>query len=446
MSGPIDAINVTSHTWKGVGWPSWAPSSKTNIEGTVTVTTTALRAPALVRNKPRKDGTRPMSAWHKQWFRGVTPLWSWRIRENPSSWPDAWNWDYTLMPAIDELPRTTHPGLYWEHVNNVFPFPSSLRFSTDQVARTKVLNKIAQKKWDLGVTALEIKQTAGLITDLSVGIVSHVSSLIESRRAMRQKLDRFFREVRKHDDFYRAASDVGLKDLSLLEDLRSRWMQYQFGIRPLIRDVDDAVTWLSEAIHNHGYSVLVSAKAGHEMRDNRLLGSVMGTPARTSMETRLEVQDVCMTHYSVVYEIPTGQVSVRTALGLDNPFYVGWEVVRLSWMCDYVVGVGDWLQSFTAANGMVFREGCRSVLQRLTSQAAHYKPIGTIGPGGDCTFDKAPPQRGVYIERGDFNRELLVHGVTPAVVPQVKSELGLVQLANSLLALSSVLGGSPGLR
>lgn len=46
-----------------------------------------------------------------------------------------------------------------------------------------------------------------------------------------------------------------------------------------------------------------------------------------------------------------------------------------------------------------------------------------------------------YLERGDFNREVLDSGLLPAVVPQIKSTLGLTQLGNSLFALSNVFSG-----
>ena len=443
MAGPIDTVSVVKTTWSWKQWPSWAPTVVYSYTSDSVAATHALRAPATVRNPRRPDGTRPMSGWWKQWFRGVTPHYSWKIRNKPSL--NSWCFDFTAMPAISVLPAATHPGLYWEYVQNRYPFKPRLAFMADQVARTNVLGKIAQKKWDLGVTALELKQTAGLVTDLATGIVTTSLDLINSRRKMREKLDRLFRDVRRQGDFYTAARNVGLKDLTLLEDLRNKWMQYQFGIRPLISDIDNAVTWLSDAIHQSGYSVLVKAKAGHETRDDYLLSQDVGTP-HSSMQARLQVRDVCQVHYSVVYEIPTGSVPIYTSLGLDNAPAIFWEATRLSWMVDYAFGIGDLLQSFTAANGMVFREGCVSTLRRLTGTALHGKPMYDLAPGGTATFDKGVPSQDFYVERGDFTRTLLTSGVTPAFVPQIKSKLGLVQLANSLFAMSSVLGGKPGLR
>ena len=154
--------------------------------------------------------------------------------------------------------------------------------------------------------------------------------------------------------------------------------------------------------------------------------------------------ETCTTHYSICYEMPTGHVSNITSLGLDNPWKIGWEVTRLSWMFDYVVGVGDWVSSFTATNGMIFREGTRSMLKRLVSEALHAKDL--LGSDPTLYVKTMPPLRGGYVQRGQFTRIVLESGISPAVVPQIKSRLGLVQMANSLFALSSVLGGRPGLR
>lgn len=437
MTGPVDTYvtRLSSGSYLQRSSPSqpwWAP---VNVNWTYSAQ--ALRHPALVRNARRPDGTRPMSPWKKEWFQMIAAPTTWGVRAKPG-----FNVQELLFRSIS--PINTVPS-NWNILSNQIPFSPSLQIASDQIARTKVLGKLSQKKWDIGVTALELKQTAGLVTDLSVGIVRQVEKIINSRKRGREQLNAFFRDVRRQGSFDLAAKNVGMTDISLLQDIRSQWMQYQFGIKPAVMDVDNAVTFLSDAVNQHGFKVLVAAKAGHESEDTRsnlVVGSMSG-----EVRINAKVREVCQTHYSLVYELPTGHVSTRQALGLDNPGNIAWEVTRLSWMVDYAVGVGDWLQSFTAANGMVFKEGCKSRLRRVSS--LDFIPSG--GPNGSiqrgrATLSPAPREGGSFFERGDFERTLLTSGLIPAFVPQIKSELGLVQLANSLFAMSSVLGGKPGLR
>lgn len=439
MSGPVDIVESRENSTR---YESQAKSS-THINVSFQVqpqSTSALRHPGIVVNARRSDGTRAMSAWSKEWY---------RYAERPQNWDAMWNdtgsgwrWSarndllarYAVPPASARNP--------WSDIRTLIPWTPSLELSSDAVARTKVLNKVGQKKWDLGVTAYELKQTAGLVTDLATSFAHAVDKVFHSSRLARKQTDRFLKRVVKHGDFYKAAAEVGIKDINLLNDIRSKWMQYQFGIRPAIRDVDDAVTALSDMLNKSGYAVLVKAKAGHTSKDEYQSAHVCGSYSAV-YRAHLSYAESCTTHYSVVYEIPTGHVPDITTLGLDNPWAFGWEVTRLSWMFDYVIGVGDWLSSFTAANGMIFREGSRSILKRAVSNNIHV--IDTLPASSHWT--KGITNRVPYVERGEFRRTLVPsHGVTPAVVPQIRTELGLVQLANSLFALSSVLGGKPGLR
>lgn len=444
MSGPTNTVVSTFGTGSVMFFPNWTAYPPQYASVSYVATSQAIRFPQTVVNKRRPDGTRPMSAYYKEWFRVVNPGYNQDALPAPSGRED-WVYRSTSVPVIPMLPMWTAPsdmGLYWEGVNNDFGFKPRLELSAQNAAKTKVLNKISQKKWDIGVTALELRQTAGLVTDLATGMVKTLDDMIHLKGNAGMKTQRFLRDVVREGDFYKAAEKVGLKNTDFLKRLRDRWMQYQFGVRPLLHDIHDAADLLNQRINADGLSVLVACRAGHESAEigrTRWIGDLQTGKTEQSVRYREE----CRVHYSVVYELPTGQVPLYQALGLDNAPSIFWEGTRLSWMYDYAVGTGDWLASFTASSGLIFREGSVSTLRRLISIEVDSRIKPTSYP---YTFSKIPNGSGVYLEHGHFHRELLKHGVTPAVVPQIKSKLGLVPLANSLFALSNVLGGKPGLR
>ena len=110
-------------------------------------------------------------------------------------------------------------------------------------------------------------------------------------------------------------------------------------------------------------------------------------------------------------------------------------------MADYALGVGDWLQSFTAANGLEYIDGSISSTQRCTANSVQHSNLVA-----DNDWVRKPGTQGVVLDSGRFTRELLPHGVLPAFAPQIKSSMSLVKLANTLSALTMLLGGKPGLR
>lgn len=413
---------------------SWWADPGTTIPVNRSALSLALKHPATVVNAPDETGRRPMSGWSKSWFRGVCQAmnYSFSISHGGTT-----TWDYTNVPAY-RLPQYANTPWFNSDVVGLAPWSPSLEFFGDNLARTNVLNKLAQKKWDLGVAAIEMKQTAGLVTDLATSLVRQVEGLINSRKALRQQLHDFFRRVRKHGSFDKAALEVGLKDTSVLEDIKNRWMQYQFGVRPAYADVQNAVEYFSGLVLDDGLPLDVSAKGGSFL--DRTYNGIDGSPI-SAFRVVPRVHESCATHYAVRYQIPTGQVQDVTQLGLDNPSAILWEVTQLSWMVDYVIGIGDWLNSFTATKGMTFVEGCRSTLKKAAASEFNVLP-GSIPPGATFTWINQPRlHTRCWFERGSFTRTLLTSGVIPAVVPQIKSNLGLVQLANSLFALSNVFSG-----
>lgn len=433
-----DTLSTVVHQGQVRSRGSWYPPGRWN---TVVLTevqrSQALNHPATTSNRAIGGVYRTMSPWSKEWFRSHARPTSARMRENKSRDYLTTIWEGYVPVSL--APNTSHTGTFRDITSRWFPYSPLLQFGAENEARTRVLKKVGQKKWDLGVAAIELRQTAGLVTDLATGMVRTVENIVNSRHNARKQVDQLFREVRKEGDFYKAAQKIGLSDTKLLDSVKDRWMQYQFGVRPLLKDIDDATNYLADRVAQK-VPFVIYAKAGAERSDTYMGARNCSADGVALMTIKPRIEESCLVHYSVQYEMPTGQVSDLTLLGLDNPWSTLWEGTRLSWMVDYAVGVGDWLQSFSAANGLVFRQGCKSVLRKLVAQE-----FILTGKNG-WIVEERPRLNGILLERGDFKRELLSSGLTPPVVPVVKSTLGLTQLGNSLFALSNVLGGKPGLR
>lgn len=426
-----NTLSAVVHTGKVTYWGAWYPPEyRPSVNLPVVQRSQALQCPATVVNVP-VNGIRKMSAWNKRWFRSHCAPQSYELSQTGNFW-----YKYQAVVPVNLAPSATHTGTFWDLVGRWWPWTPTMEFSADNEARTKCLGKLSQKKWDLGVTVAELRQTAGLVTDLATSMAKTVESLINSRRSARQQVDSFFSKVRKHGSFDQAAREVGMTDTKLLDTLKDRWMQYQFGVRPLLGDVDDATTYLADRLADK-VPFIVRAKAGSERVDTYMGARNCSSDGFSLITIKPRIEESCQVHYSVAYEIPTGQVSDLASLGLDNPWNVAWESTLLSWMADYVVGTGEWLQSFTATNGMIFREGCRSRLRTLTAT----EWIISSGSSAGVSVDRAPVLNRILLERGDFDRELLDSRLLPAVVPSIRSTLGLTQLGNSLFALSNVFSG-----
>ena len=55
-------------------------------------------------------------------------------------------------------------------------------------------------------------------------------------------------------------------------------------------------------------------------------------------------------------------------LGLTDPLGIAWELTRLSFVADWFVPIGAWLQARSADTGWTFVQGCSSALCRLNKR------------------------------------------------------------------------------
>lgn len=293
---------------------------------------------------------------------------------------------------------------------------------------------------DLGVTMLEMKQTVDLTSQLATATLKGIVAVVNGRRNLARETDHLLRAtVKNGGDMTKAFRDLGMRNTDILKAARDGWMGYQFGLRPLVTDVHNAFDALYTSVYEEKKSVLVKAKAGHS--DNKI--RTVDMPAFGIKEPRFKARMNYSSevHYSCTYEMPAGGTPTATLLGLDNAWSIGWEATKLSWMVDYGLGIGDWLRSFTAANGLIFREGTCSMLLRAVMESL------SVEPPVSNTFGLKPKVTGATIEHGRFLREVLGPvGVVPGVVPQLKEQIGLLQLGSSLFALSHWLGGNPAVR
>lgn len=415
--------------------PSWAPWYKGVVHNDMMFESQCLKHPATVHNVRDSNGSWPRSAWNKSWFRCFVPKTTWSTQAKPGY--DAWFYPEARTPVIGDLYPYADD---WQwNLNHVRFQPRPLDvLNAENTARTKVLNSVAQKKWDLGVTVVEFAQTADMVTSLATRLVDGVDSLMNLRKSSAKQINQLFRQVRKHNDFYRAAAEVGMKDTRLLEHIRDGWMEYQFGLKPLMYDIADAGAALDEEIFERSNGLLVVAKEGHTVKGRITVPMpIVNAP----FKTWLTCDTVASCHISASYRVPTDGVSRITTLGLDNPASILWEGTCLSWMVDYGFGIGDWLSSFTAANGLEYIDGSISSIQRCTAVSVQHRDLHA-----NNVWDKKPGTTGVVLDSGRFVRDLLPSGVLPAIAPQIKSKMSLVKLANSLSALSTLLGGGKAVR
>lgn len=277
-----------------------------------------------------------------------------------------------------------------------------------QYVLQKTLAKLHASDFDLGTNLGELRETLDMLRNPLKGIRDFL------RRSSRQKSE----SVRRYSKRLTDASS-------------STWLEYRYGIRPLISAVSDAIELyekgFKEKLLDKMYrkkSRILLPSAGSVTYDSVDFNAFRGR-RMISVSTESFMVGKCYYKYT---QLPT----VYERLGIDMSALPGiaWELTRMSFVWDWFFGVGNWIESLRA-------EIDRDILGISVSHKVVQKIETTILPGSVYVLSKPvwkPPVD--TTNKFVFQTELLerrlysTSGITlPAFNP---SSLGLLKQIDSL--------------
>lgn len=434
---PHDAVSVDdlrmgdvhTHTVHTGGYdPGWSTIANRGL-----LYRSILKMPASTNNPKRDDGTRAPSAyWIKraliqarpyqlsQGNPGTGVFWGYYTKESTAAY---------VLPA--EMYVDSDTLFNWALAGPL------IRTNVDALARTKFLNNLAARSGkdqvELGVAAGELRETIGLVEELGQATISAISSTAK-------KVGRAPGTIAKALYHLKRAGPKEIArrffngDTQALEKVIQAWLVYQLGLKPLAHDVYDAEVYLRSQVDQDYYHLDVAVRGGaSDELDVELAHNTWAVNGGTYFISGLYRQSVGI-HYACKYRIPT-QANTAQQLGLNNPAYVAWNLARLTWIVDKVVDIGNWLHSFMAPQGTSFIEGTKSEIRRTSLLRLVDKSQDTLGWGALSGLN---PNNPPLVQVEHFNRDVLTVGVMPSFMPGVKNKMGLVQLASTISALTTL--------
>lgn len=245
------------------------------------------------------------------------------------------------------------PMSYWTGIS---PNPSISEPTVASFASldNKVRAGIKSQNVNLANSLAEYGQTSNLLLNAARDILRTFHSL-RSGRPIR--------------DF---VSMLGNPETRNARRLSNRWLEYQYGWKPLMSDVYGSAEALAKNVQTGVYlyrSVTESSSA------NSTTPYVLG-PIFTEVDLSMKVR--------VRYKISDSGVKTLSELGFTNPLSVAWEVIPWSFVIDWFVPVGNYLSGLDALTGVTDLRVLRSYRYQVNAfQALNYS-------GGGQTFSPCP--------------------------------------------------------
>lgn len=129
----------------------------------------------------------------------------------------------------------------------------------------------------------------------------------------------------------------------------NRWLEYQFGWKPLMSDIHSAAELLKDGFRKK--AILFSATRTTKVREiierDYPLSWWPHASGSSNLSCRVKI-------YSSVSDETASKLS---QLGLIDPLGVAWELVPFSFVLDWLYPVGNFLQALHAADGLKFVGG-----------------------------------------------------------------------------------------
>lgn len=394
--------------------------------------------PASVSNPIREDGTRAPSEYfiNRIYFgqrsspaeTSINPgNWGWMI--SPTSQVNAWGelFGSSTPAAPSAVFGKTHP--------------SGFALAVRQRAQVEFLNQLAdasgKDSWELGIVAGEFRETCGMAADLA-------SSLLAGVRSISRRVKKSPKQIAETLTNYgelgpkAALKQLGGTDTRVLELIVESWLVKQFGLDPLVSDLFNASVNLQAKIADpvvgaESFTTVIRGGASDKM-EFRLHTGRASSNYLIGMDCYADFLNEVKVAYACKYRIPV-KPTTSERLGFYNPAHLAAQLTRFSWMLDYVTNTSDWLRSTMAGANCQFIEGTKSVLSRTTGVGG----VSEAQPGWTVVRD--PMASGFVFSSDKFERTLVpITGVLPSFLPGVKNQLNVTKMANSVAALTTLVG------
>lgn len=296
--------------------------------------------------------------------------------------------DGTVTPTL-----TTYYEVYGDAPLTVFTTSDNVVESkADNQAKTRFLRDIKSKRTSMngGVFLGELRQTIRMVKRPASALQNGVRGYLQTakKRAAPYRNNSPRRRVR-----------------NLNRMLADTWLEYSFGWKPLLHDIDDATDALAKLREtNHGSPV--SGKGTDEFRHPATKTNLFtGGPHNINYVAQSTERKVVVYRGWVgVAGTPTARV--RFGLTLEEFVPTVWELVPWSFLADYFTNIGDLIESVTTSTAglrwaakTVITESewtCNNMSNTVQADTSTIRRYSTSSPGTSRSL-KRTVSRDTYI-------------------------------------------------
>lgn len=291
----------------------------------------------------------------------------------------------------------------------------------------EIRRKIKNQKVNLAQAFAERKQTADLVTSSAIRIAKSIRALKKGNFAgafnalgyspTRKQLNRLsrggFTNSRKGKQSYNSNA------------LAANWLEIQYGWKPLLGDVYGSAELLAKSLDRPRVAKVV-AQVSREVSQRNTVYYGFSDCIKVTQDLRSKSQ----TKQTIRYSVTSAASRNLAELGISNPYHLAWELVPFSFVVDWFVPIGAYLESIDALSGVTFVNGTRSASFKADNR---FIGSGRQNNGANGNWTYSGYGSGSY-EWNDVTRQPIL-GFPPNHAPQLENPYSLTRTLNAISLL-----------
>lgn len=240
-----------------------------------------------------------------------------------------------------------------------------------QKATSNLLKNLRDSSFNAAQALAERQQTANLVASTATKVAKAISNL-------------------RKGNFPGAARDLGVLPKKragrrfnseyIVDQAKATgngWLELQYGWKPLLSDVYGAMETLAKSNSQGNPNTVFFRRSGRAKRKeektaitNQLSGSLVGFDNLIRSYTA-----ECQVRTGVVFSKSSAPLASLASVGITNPALLAWELLPYSFVVDWFLPIGNYLESLDATNGLTFYSGYITTYRKfhaITSKEASF--------------------------------------------------------------------------
>jgi hypothetical protein len=279
---------------------------------------------------------------------GIVAYWSigsytWSRQRKPYSLP---------LPFLATKGYVDYSSDSWNNVTTVPSGTSWVEWSRFSSTLSKAYEKLANSLGESSQWANNLHER-GKTIDMIVTSVTTVTKFVANVKKFRFK-GTYWQRRKDHRDIQRDLKLPILTDKRFVKQAKNSgdlWLQYHFGIDPLVKDIHNGV----ERLLDVPQPKMVVGKGSR-----RDIYSYNGIPTGGSRDYDIIHS---YTRQSTRIVISNENLALAEQLGLVNPLSFAWEATPFSFVVDWATNIGQVLSSFSTFAGVTTRDSSSTYMQ-----------------------------------------------------------------------------------